>query len=171
MKNAIIEREFGYSMRVTIQREVLIMTMGNILDRKKNMGGADGGCHEKASRNEKSIPRVNHRDLPLPPSLFSFSFSLIFPSIFSFILFLFHSHSLPPLFLFFLSLPLYFFLSLSLHLYSLPLSYLNPHTNTGTGNHFALSYKKKKRKLNIPSPNTKHCVIFSLKTNSQIPRR
>lgn len=89
------------------------MTMGNILDRKKNMGGADGGCHEKASRNEKSIPRVNHRDLPLPPSLFSLSFSLIFPSIFSFILFLFHSHSLPPLFLFFfylsLSLPLYFF--------------------------------------------------------------
>lgn len=146
------------------------MTMGNILDRKKNMGGADGGCHEKASRNEKSIPRVNHRDLPLPPSLFSLSFSLIFPSIFSFILFLFHSHSLPPLFLFFLSIPLYFFLSLSLHLYSLPLSYLNPHTNTGTGNHFALSYKKK-RKLNIPSPNTKHCVVFSLKTNSQIPRR
>lgn len=147
MKNAIIEREFGYSMRVTIQREVWIMTMGNILDRKKNMGGADGGCHEKASRNEKSIPRVNHRDLPLPPSLFSLSFSLIFPSIFSFILFLFHSHSLPPLFLFFfLSLPLpssLFFLSLSLHLYSLSLSYLNPHTNTGTGNHFALPYIKK----------------------------
>lgn len=111
MKNAIIEREFGYSTRVTIQREVLIMTMGNILDRKKNMGGADGGCHEKASRNEKSIPRVNHRDLPLPPLSLFFIFLSHFP-----LYFFVHSLSLPLSFTP-SSFSVFFYLSLSLPLY------------------------------------------------------
>lgn len=53
MKDMIITRKFGYSTRATIQREVLIMTIGNIQDRKRNIGVTNGGCHEKPSRNEK----------------------------------------------------------------------------------------------------------------------